>query len=102
MMPVSRRPATKVVTFQWPQIQMFWAWVQSCIGSPERSLPAAETAFRLNPYHPGWYNSFMAHALFQLRRYADAVARLERLTWGTPARHPRFAAWRASACGHLG
>jgi adenylate cyclase len=85
-----------------PIIQMFWAWVQSCIGNPERSLPAAEIAFRLNPCRPGWYNYFFAHVLFQLGRYDEANARLEQLTFGTPARHPRYMAWRASACGHLG
>ena len=85
-----------------PLVQMFWAWVQSCIGNPERSLPAAEIAFRLNPCRPGWYNYFLAHALFQLERYDEADAHLEQLTFGTPARHPRYMAWRASACGHLG
>ncbi|MNW11788.1 hypothetical protein D3C71_2093180 [compost metagenome] len=35
-----------------PLIQIFWAWVQSCIGKPELALHAAEIAFRLNPCHP--------------------------------------------------
>jgi adenylate cyclase len=84
-----------------PMIQMLWAWLQSCIGKPERGLPAAEIGFRLNPCHPGWYNYFLAHILFQLRREQEAADLLERLTYA-PARHPRFMAWRAAACGHLG
>lgn len=85
-----------------PMIQMLWAWVQSCIGRSERSSPAAELAFRLNPCHSGWYNYFLSHILFQLGRYSEAAGHLERLTWGTPTRHLRYMAWRASACGHLG
>ena len=63
---------------------------------------AERVAFRLNPCHPAWYKYFLAHALFQLGKYSEAAAQLERLTFGTPARHPRYMAWRASAYGHLG
>ena len=36
-----------------PTILMFWAWMQACIGRPERALAAAEIAFKLNPRHRG-------------------------------------------------
>jgi adenylate cyclase len=34
------------------QIQIVWAWAQACLGEPERGLPAAELAIRLNPAPP--------------------------------------------------
>jgi adenylate cyclase len=85
-----------------PLIQIFWAWLQSCVGKPERGLPAAEIAFRLNPCHPPWYNFYLSHILLQLRRYREAADLLERLTLDAPARHPRYMALRTAACGHLG
>jgi adenylate cyclase len=83
-------------------IQMFWAWVQSCVGQPERALPAAEIALRLHPCHPNWYKYFLAHVQFQRGQYQEAADLLARLTQDTPARHPRYMAWRTSACAHLG
>jgi adenylate cyclase len=82
-------------------IQIVWAWVQGCVGKPERALPAAEIAFRLNPRHPTWYNYYFSHILFQLGRDGDAADLLEQLTMDAPARHPRHMAWRAAAYGHL-
>ena len=41
-----------------PLIQIFSAWIQSCVSKPERGLPAPEMAVRLNPCHPGWYNYY--------------------------------------------
>ncbi|MCA1408172.1 hypothetical protein I6F26_28590 [Ensifer sp. IC3342] len=86
-----------------PLIQILWAWVQSCLGRPERALPAAEIAVRLNPCHPSWYNYFFSHILFGLGRDQEAADLLKRLIADAPARrHPRFMALRAAACGHLG
>jgi tetratricopeptide (TPR) repeat protein len=84
-----------------PLIQIFWAWIQSCIGKPEGALPAAEMAVRLNPCHPGWYNYYLAHILFRLARYQEAADLLEQLTV-SPGLHPRYMALRAAACAHLG
>ena len=64
-----------------PLIQIFWAWVQSCVGRPERALLAAEIAFRLNPCHPGWYNYYRSHILFQLRRDQEAADLLNGSRW---------------------
>ena len=82
-------------------IQITWAWVQACVGKPERALPAAEIAFRLNPCHPNWYNYYLSRVLFLLGRYTLAANLLEQRTIDAPARHPRDMAWRAAAYGHL-
>lgn len=83
-------------------IQITWGWLQACLGKPERGLPAAEIAFRLNPCHPTWYNFYLSRILFPLGRYAEVATLLEHRTMDAPARHPRDMAWRAAACGHLG
>lgn len=86
-----------------PLIQIFWAWMQSCLGKPKQALPAAEVAFRLNPCHPNWYNYYHSHILFGLGRYREAADLLERLIADAPVRrHPRYLALRAAACSHLG
>ena len=85
-----------------PTILMYWAWMQGCIGRPERALAVAEIAFKLNPRHPGWYNALLARILFQLGRYDEAALIFEKLTFDDPGRHPRDMAWRAAAYGHLG
>jgi adenylate cyclase len=83
-------------------IQIYWAFVQACLGRPEVGLPAAELACRLNPRHPGWYSYYLSRILFLLRRYGETAAMLERRTFETPTRHPRDVAWRAAACAYLG
>jgi len=83
-------------------IQIVWAWAQACLGEPERGLPAAELALRLNPRHPNWYEHFHSRVLFLARRHAEALTILERITATDPLLHPRDLAWRAAACGHLG
>ena len=86
-----------------PTILMYWAWMQGCIGRPERALAVAEIAFKLNPRYPGWYNALLARILFQLGRYDEAaLIFFEKLTSDDPGRHPRDMAWRAAAYGHLG
>jgi adenylate cyclase len=85
-----------------PIIQIIWAWVQGALGRPERALPAAQIAFRINPRHPNWYNYYLSRILFQLGRYSEAAVLLEQRTFDSPTRHPRDLAWRAAAYGHLG
>jgi len=84
------------------QILIGWAWAQGCLGNPERGLPGAELAMRLNPRYPRYYELFLSRILFLLRRYEEAAAILKRLTAGSPLDHPRDVAWRAAALGHLG
>jgi adenylate cyclase len=83
-------------------IQITWAWAQACLGAPERGLPAAELAMRLNPRHPRYYEHYLSRILFLARRHAEAVAILERITTENPMSHPRDLAWRAAAYAHLG
>ncbi len=84
------------------QIQIAWAWAQACLGEPERGLPAAELAMRLNPRYPRYYEHYLSRVLFLARRHAEALTVLERITVQDPLDHPRDLAWRAAACGHLG
>jgi TolB-like protein/class 3 adenylate cyclase/Flp pilus assembly protein TadD len=83
-------------------IQIFWAWAQACSGRPERGLPAAELAFRLNPRHPQWYGGFLSRILFLLGRYEETVNRLEFRMRDAPTRHRRDMAWLAAAYGLIG
>jgi hypothetical protein len=83
-------------------ILIVWAWAQACLGAPERGLPAAELAMRLNPRHPRFYRHYLSRILFLARRHEETAAILEPLTAETPIHHPRDVAWRAAACGHLG
>ena len=85
-----------------PFIQADWAWMQACLGNPERALAASDIATKLNPRYPTWYNYYRARILFQLERYADAAVTFEQQTLEHPERHPRDMAWRAAAYGHLG
>lgn len=83
-------------------IQIVWAWAQACVGEPERGLPAAELAMRLNPQPPRFYEHYLSRILFLAGRHEEAATLLERLTAEAPLEHPRDLAWRAAACGHLG
>jgi adenylate cyclase len=83
-------------------IQISWAWAQACLGAPERGLPAAELAMRLNPRHPRYYQHYLSRILFLARRHDEAAALLEQITAEAPTQHPRDVGWRAAACGHLG
>ena len=85
-----------------PTILMYWAWMQGCIGKPERAVAVAEIAFKLNPRRPGWYNALLARFLFQLGRYNEAALIFEKLTFDSPGRHARDMGWRAAAYSHLG
>lgn len=81
------------------EIQITWAWAQACLGEPERGLPAAELAMRLNPRY---YEHYRSRILFLGRRHAEAAAVLERITADAPLEHPRDLAWWAAACALLG
>ncbi|ANY81209.1 hypothetical protein BB934_25810 [Microvirga ossetica] len=81
-------------------IQILWAWMQAVIGKPERGMAAAETAYRLNPRHPLWYDRFVARLHFQLGRYGEATALLERSILGIPARRLRDTGWLVAALAH--
>jgi adenylate cyclase len=83
-------------------VQIFWAWVQGMRGRPERGIPPAEMAYRLNPQHPPWYNMVLGRLRFQLGDYSEAATLLERVVTDAPARHLRNMGWRVAADAHLG
>ena len=82
-------------------IQILWAWMQAVTGKPERGMAAAETAYRLNPRHPLWYDRLLAHLHFQLGHYGKAAALLERPAFDIPV-HLRDMGWRVAAYAHQG
>jgi adenylate cyclase len=65
-------------------------------------MAAAETAYRLNPRYPLWYDMFHARLHFLLGHYGDAAALLRKRIFASPARHLRDTGWRVSAYAHLG
>jgi TolB-like protein/class 3 adenylate cyclase len=83
-------------------IQIFWAWAQTCLGSPAKGLAAAELAQRLNPRYPHWYSYYQARMLFFLRRYEDVVAQLQYRMTGEPSLHRRDMLLLSAAFGLLG
>src|SRR5262245_13062256 len=72
-----QRDLARTVNPNDPTIQIGWGGFQGYAGRPEQGLTAAEIAFQPNPRHPGWYESFLARLLFQLRHYAEAAPLLE-------------------------
>ena len=83
-------------------IQILWAWMQAVTGKPARGMTAAETAYRLNPRHPLWYDAFLARLHFQLGHYGEAATLLEKRIFDLPARHLRNMGWRVAAYAHQG
>lgn len=66
-------------------------------GHPVEGLAWIEKAMRLNPFHPPWYHSTHAVALYSLRRFAEAAQAIKRM--------PSEGRWssRLAACyGQLG
>jgi len=82
-------------------ILILWAFMQGSLGRPEEGLAGAETAYRLNPLYPSWYNYYKARLLFLSGRYGEASLLLEQRTFATPDREPRDMAWRAASYAHL-
>ena len=55
-------------------------------GQPERAIDLMAEAMQINPFYPSWYDTFLAYALYKLRRYEEAATKLLRLStrsiWG--------------------
>jgi TolB-like protein/Tfp pilus assembly protein PilF len=49
-------------------------------GKPEEALVSLESAMRLNPLHPTWYNVFLAIAHYSLRHYDEAARALQQVS----------------------
>jgi TolB-like protein len=50
------------------------AYLLAIVGEPDEGVRCGETAIRLNPRHPDWYPAYLAMALFNARRYPEALA----------------------------
>jgi TolB-like protein/class 3 adenylate cyclase/lipoprotein NlpI len=48
-------------------------------GRPEDALACLETAVRLNPFHPPWYNAHFGIAFYSLRRFEEAAQAFKRM-----------------------
>jgi len=48
-------------------------------GKADEALASLESAMRLNPLYPAWYNIFLGVALYSLRRYEEAAQALGRV-----------------------
>jgi TolB-like protein/Tfp pilus assembly protein PilF len=49
------------------------AMMLSCQGEPDLAIELAQSAIRLNPYHPDWYLGYYSHCLMIARRYDEAM-----------------------------
>jgi adenylate cyclase len=58
----------------------FWDWrfanVLVYAGAASRALDVVQAHLRLDPFHPPHVHAFRGHALYMLKRYAEAVAPL--------------------------
>ena len=50
------------------------AIILSMQGDADRAIELAQSAMRLNPYHPDWYLGYYSHCLMIARRYDEALA----------------------------
>jgi TolB-like protein/Flp pilus assembly protein TadD len=83
-------------------IQITWAWMQVATGKAGRGFVAAETAYRLNPRYPPWYDWNLARLYFQLGHYDKAGTLLEKRIFDAPSRNLRAMGWRVAAYAHQG
>lgn len=67
-------------------------------GKPEEGLDWMQSALRLNPLHPTWYNPQLGMALYSLRRYGEAAQAFRHIT--NPGYWSR--ARLAACCAQLG
>jgi TolB-like protein/Tfp pilus assembly protein PilF len=56
-----------------------YAWYYVCIGEPRRALQLLDEREAVDPIPPNWHWEIRGEALYGLRRYAEAVACLERV-----------------------
>jgi adenylate cyclase len=49
------------------------AMILSAQGDADRAIVLAQSAIRLNPYHPDWYLGYYSHCLMIARRYDEAM-----------------------------
>jgi TolB-like protein/Tfp pilus assembly protein PilF len=60
------------------------AMILSAQGDAERAVELAQSAIRLNPYHPDWYLGYYSHCLMIARRYDEAMELLRKSDFADP------------------
>jgi len=68
------------------------------LGKHEEAVELGEKAFRLNPYNPRWYLTFLGGAYYAAGRYEDAIVAFE----GSHNSYPDDAAWLAASYAQSG
>jgi tetratricopeptide (TPR) repeat protein len=74
------------------------AMILSCQGDADRAIELAQSAIRLNPYHPDWYLAYYSHCLMMARRYDEAMELRALAT----SNLPETRAYMAALCVLLG
>ncbi len=70
-------------------------------GQPNEALGAIEQAMNLNPHYPAYYLFYQGVALFDLKRYEDALVKLERAIARNPVDPVPFH-WKAATHAKMG
>lgn len=78
------------------QFRSMLAFSMTYAGQSTEALVALDEAMRLNPYYPELFHVFYGRALFNLRRYEEAIPRLERIRTSQPYHANALA--HAAAC----
>jgi len=73
-----------------------YAFTLAYAGQSEKAIEELEKAMRLNPRHPDLYNAHYGRALFNLRRYEEALLPLEKIRTSQPGNGNAIAL--AAAC----
>lgn len=66
------------------QFRSMLAFSMTYAGRSAEALAALDEAMSLNPYHPELFHVFYGRALFNLRKYDEALPRLERIRSSQP------------------
>jgi TolB-like protein len=85
------------------QFRSMYAFSLTYAGKSSEALVALDQAMHLNPFYPELFHVFYGRALFNLRRYDEAMPRLERIRTSQPfhANALAHAAACYAACGRF-
>jgi TolB-like protein/Flp pilus assembly protein TadD len=78
------------------QFRSLHAYSLAYAGRSEQSISDLDETMRLDPHHPELHHVFYGRALFNLKRYADAIGHLERIRTSMPGNSNAIA--HAAAC----
>ena len=68
---------------------------------PQEAIGLLQTAMRLDPFYPAWYEFYLGDALFQIGRYEEAITALKRGAERNP-NYPAFPLYIAASYAMLG